>query len=213
LGVTQRSLGRTQVVWALALFGLVACAGFVVRAGASGRRVMAATAIQTSPPVQAPPPGSAGLPSGQAAPSGSRAGAPPSQTTPGGRGPWEWWRDDAVKKEISLRPNQAADIDRIYQRRVKDMDPVVQAMVQEKAVLVKMIADRVVDDTQLNVELLKYDSLRVQFDASRTLMLYRISKVLDADQYSKLQTIIDRHEAAGRRGREAAPPRPLGLPR
>jgi hypothetical protein len=202
-------------VWGLALFGLVACAGFGVRAGASATRLMAAPAlaVQATPPVQKPP---QGVPCGQAAVPGPHAGAAtatPAQTPPSGRGPWDWWCDDAVKKEIGLRPNQAADIDRIYQRRLREMDPVVQAYVQERALLTKMIADRVVDDTQFDLELTtRFYPLRLKLDSSRDLMLYRISKVLDADQFSKLQAIIDRRDA-GRRGREAAPPRPPGLPR
>jgi hypothetical protein len=194
-------------VWGLALFGLVACAGFFAREG--GSQVSAASALAPRVQAQTPPQSAT---ASQVAQPGARTGLTPPPT-PGGPG-WEWWKDDVVKKEIGLRPNQAADIDRIYQRRLREMDPVVQAYVQERAVLTKMIADRVVDDSQFDLELTtRYYPLRSKLEASRTLMLYRISKVLDADQYSKLQAIIDRHESAGRRGREAAPPRPFGLPR
>jgi Spy/CpxP family protein refolding chaperone len=200
-------------VWGLALFGLVAWAGFFAREG--GSQVSAAPALVPGTSAQT---SAQSATASQVAPPGARTGVtPPPRPTPGGRGPWEWWNDDAVKKEIGLRPNQAAEIDRIYQRRLKDMDPVLQAFVQERAVLVKMIADRAVDDAQLDLEINKCDWMRVKLESSRTLMLYRISKVLDGDQYSKLQVIIDRHEAAGRRGREGASgssaPRPLGLPR
>jgi hypothetical protein len=196
-------------VWGLALFGLVACAGFFAREG--GTQVSAAPALVPGTAAQTSPQGAT---ASQVVQPGARTGVTPSPATPGGRGPWEWWNDDAVKKEIGLRPNQAADIDRIYQRRLKDMAPYVQAVVQEKAVLVKMIADRVVDDTQLDLELNKFDGMRVKVESSRTLMLYRISKVLDADQFSKIQAIIDRHEAAGRRGRGgASAPSAFGLPR
>jgi len=196
-------------VWGLALLGLLACAGFFAREGATP--VSAAAAV-TTPGTQAQTSPQSATASQVAQPS-TRPGTTTAPTPPSGRGPWDWWMDDAVKKEIALRPNQAAEIDRIYQRRVKDMEPVVQWLIQEKPVLVKMIADRAVDDTQLDVEFTKYDAMRLKLEASRNLMLYRISKVLDADQFSKLQAIIDRREATGRRGREAAPPRPLGLPR
>jgi Spy/CpxP family protein refolding chaperone len=205
-------------VWGLALFGLVACAGFLAREG--GTQVSAAPALALGSPAQTSPQSAT---ASQVAQPGARTGATPSPATPGerepgsGHGPgWEWWKDDAVKKEIGLRPNQAADIDRIYQRRLKEMDPVVQAYVQERAALVKMIADRVVDDTQLDLEFTKFDALRLKMDASHALMLYRISKVLDTDQYAKLRAISDRRDAlqAGRRGRGgASAPRPLGLPR
>jgi hypothetical protein len=200
----------------LALFGLVACAGFVVRAG--GPRDSVAPTLQVNP--QAPQTSPQGLPGSQAGQPSTRTGATPSQTTPGGRGAggygsgWEWWKDDAVKKELGLRPNQAADIDHIYTRRLKDMDPVIQSYVPERALLVKMIADRLVDDSQLDLQITKVNALWSKLNASHTLMLYRISKVLDADQFAKLKVILDRHNQDERRGRGGAPaPRPFGLPR
>jgi len=204
-------------VWGLALLGLLACAGFVVRAAAMARVMAApAPAFQPSPPVQTTPPQTA---SGQVTQPGARLGAAASSTTPGGRGSvgygsgWEWWNDDAVKKELGLRPNQAAEIDHIYTRRLKDMDPVIQSYVPERALLVKMLADRVVDDTQLDLQITKVNALWSKLNASHTLMLYRISKVLDVDQFAKLKVILDRHNQDARRGRGGAPPRPLGLPR
>ncbi len=223
MGVTQRSLGRTQVVSALALSGLVACAGFGVRA--AGTRVSAAPATLAQV--------SALQGSGQAGQGSTASQAPtrggpdttkqaPSQPTAGrgsglgglGSG-WEWWKDEAVKKEIGLRPDQATLIDHIYTKRVKDMDPVLQAYDQEKATLEKMIADRVVDDTQLSFEITtKYLPLWSNLVASRQMMLYRISKVLDVEQFAKLKAINEQHQQlmAGRRGRGGAPaPHPLDL--
>lgn len=116
-----------------------------------------------------------------------------------------------MKKEIGLRPNQATLIDHIYTRRLQEMAPVVQAYDQEKAVLDKMIADRAVDDTQLDFELTtKFLPLRSKLEASRYLMLYRILKVLDADQSAKLPAAQERHNQG--RGRGGAPaPQPLDL--
>ena len=214
MGVTRRSLSRTQIVWGMALSGLVACAGFSVRA--AGTPVSAAPAFQTS---AAAPQGSGqasqGTGSSQAPP---RGGVDASKQTPGqptgGRGPglggfgpgWEWWNDEAVKKEIGLRPNQAAEIERIYTLRLKDMDPVLQAYEQEKAALDKMMADRVVHDSQLDLELTtKVLPLYSKLFASRQMMFYRISKVLDADQFAKLPAINERHLQELHRGRGGAP--------
>lgn len=212
MGVTRRSLARTQIVWGVALSGLVACAGFGVRA--AGTRLSAAPVTQAL--VSAPQgPGQTGQGSTSSQAPG-RGGVDTTKQTSGqasqptaGRGPgpdgfgsgWLWWQDEAVKKEIGLRPNQATLIDHIYTRRVQEMAPVVQAYDQERAALNKMIADRAVDDTQLDLELTtKFLPLRSKLEASRYLMLYRISKVLDADQFAKLPAVLERH-----RGRGGAP--------
>jgi Spy/CpxP family protein refolding chaperone len=119
-----------------------------------------------------------------------------------------------VKKEIGLRPDQAKRIDDYYTRRMKEIDPVAQEYQKESAVLDKMVTDRLVDDSTLSLELMRYYTLRSSLGQSRAMMDYRIAKVLDLDQYAKLKAIADRRlkEAEARRGRGGGPnPAPRGL--
>jgi Spy/CpxP family protein refolding chaperone len=94
------------------------------------------------------------------------------------------------------------------------MDPVALEYQKESAALDKMVADRLVDESTLSVEITKYYALRTSLLQSRTLMDYRIAKVLDTEQYAKLKAIADRRlkEAEARRGRGGGlPPAPGGL--
>ena len=123
---------------------------------------------------------------------------------------WDWWKDDAVKKEIGLRPDQSNRIDSFYSSRMKQMDPVVQEYQKEQAILDKMVSDRIVDDSTLTVEITKWYALRAEVGRSRLLMDYRIAKVLDVDQYAKLKVVADRRlkDFEARRGRGGGSPPP-----
>jgi Spy/CpxP family protein refolding chaperone len=165
----------------------------------------------------------------QAATASGRGGQRgPGSSFPGGRGPdqqppnaaeigmqWDWWHDPDVKKEIGLRLDQTKRIDDFYSSRVKDIDPVAQEYQKEREVLDKMFAERLVDSSILDHELTKVYTLRMEVNKSRILMLYRIAKALDAEQYAKLQAILNRrikdYEAhrGGRTGGEG--PMPHGL--
>ena len=187
-------------MWALALAGLLAFAG---------HRVVAQNRSQTGTPQPTTP---QQLPNGQGGRSGRFGGGGPQGSTLNVG--WEWWKDEAVKKEIGLRPDQAKNIDGFYSHRVKDIDPVVQEYLKEESALDKMAADRAVDDSTFSIEVTKYYALRTLIGQSHTMMCYRIAKVLDVDQYAKLKAIADRRlkEAEARRGRGGGlAPAPGGL--
>jgi Spy/CpxP family protein refolding chaperone len=194
-------------VWALALSGLLAIAGLDV-----GARARSQQAGQT----QTPPPATPNQP-GQGGHFDGRGGQFPGRGVPSNPSPasmaWDWWKDDAVKKDVGLRPDQATHIDRIYSVRMKEIDPTVQDYQKEQEILDKMLADRVADETALSAEMTKFYALRTAVNQSRTLMLYRIVKVLDVDQYTKLKAILAQRlkEAEARRGRGGG--YPIALPR
>jgi len=205
--VTRRSVGRKQIVWGAALSALLAVAGHEV--WAHEQRNLAGQTAQ-SPPQQTTPPAA---PTGRQGPSGGRFGGP-GQGRCGDslmNAGWEWWKDDRATKEMGLKPEQISRLDAFYTRRMKDIDPVVQESQRESAVLDKMFADRTVDEATLSTEIAKASALRALIAQSRIIMLYRMAKVLDTDQYTKLKAIHDRHvqEACGNRG---GGPRPGSVP-
>jgi Spy/CpxP family protein refolding chaperone len=146
---------------------------------------------------------------GRGGPGGLNIG-PPANPSPASIG-WEWWKDADVAKQVGLRPDQASRIDRFYASRVKDIDPVVQEFKKERDTLDKMLADRTVDESTLNLQITKYNALNSTIVQSRYLMLYRISKVLEPDQYAKLQVVFQKRvqEFEQRRARGGGAPAPV----
>jgi Spy/CpxP family protein refolding chaperone len=215
--VTRRSLGTTQIVWGTALAVLLTVAGHSVwavgHAQAAGQQTTPPATGSTTTPNQAQPPQRGG---GRFdGPGGQFPGRPANANVSPVSLQWEWWKDADVKKEVGLKPDQVSRIDQYYSRRMKEIDPAVQEFTKEQVTLDKMLADRVVDDSTISLEMTKYYALRNSISQSHFLMLYRIAKVLDVEQYAKLKAIFDRRVKemdAHRGGRGGTPePSPLGF--
>lgn len=181
------SVKYTQAVRLLVVFGLflaVPLIAFEQRFGpsASGQRGTNVQAQQ--PPTQTPT---------------AAQSAPRQQNQGRNDGPWEWWKDAAVKKELNLSERQVRDISNIYDRRVREMKPVSEALEKEREVQNAMAKERQVEVALFAVQVNKVEALRTELNKSRSVMFYAISRQLSTEQHQKLPDILNRR-FAGRRG-------------
>lgn len=113
----------------------------------------------------------------------------------------KFWKDAAVVKEIGLLADQGARIDRIYEQRGRQIAPFADELVKQRAELDRLIRERTVDPSSVELQASKVTALFAKMQESRFVMLYRIYMVLTPDQYKKLQAISDRQRANGEHGR------------
>lgn len=143
------------------------------------------------------------------------AGAPQQgrgvEPRPGGLGPgrggppspaaeWEWWKDDAAKRELGLTDKVATDIDSFYQRRQREIAPFVTEYLKQLDAINQMTNERKVDEATYAVQVAHVESLRAKLRESRSVMLYHIYMKLSPDQYKKLDDVRIRHFQRGRGG-------------
>ena len=129
----------------------------------------------------------------QAAPSG------PSQ--PSGRqgGPgFQWWADPAVKAEIRLTDDQVKRLKEIFEKREVEIKPLADMLNREGDRLDRMTRERVADEITYSVQVAKVESLYGRLRESRTMMIYRMYRELQPEQYKKLQELMDRRRSDGR---------------
>jgi Spy/CpxP family protein refolding chaperone len=150
--------------------------------------------VQTPPQQgrgQAPPASAGQQPQGQR--------QPPTAEQFMGRS--QWWKDDAIKKEMKLTDMQVRQISAIFDGRVKSITPWYEDWLKQTAELDRMARERTVDVSTFEIQASHVETLRSRLNETRTVMLYRIYRVLDPGQYQILQDIRDR----GGRGRGGAP--------
>jgi Spy/CpxP family protein refolding chaperone len=111
-----------------------------------------------------------------------------------GQGPWEWWTDEAVKKELALSVRQVRDITKVFDERVRAMKPLSEEFEKQRRELEKMIEERVVDLSTYSIQVTRVEALRTELFKSRSVMFYAIYKMLTPEQYGKLREIRDRRE-------------------
>jgi Spy/CpxP family protein refolding chaperone len=141
---------------------------------------------------------------------GAQPEAAPIQPRPqSGRGGssmnWEWWNDADVQKALGLSPEKIKRIDDIFEKRSRDLQPMAEEFRRQFAELDDMTKSATVDEATYGIQVLRVESLGARLRESRTMMLYRIFRELQPDQYKKLQDILAhrgpaRNSGAGAQG-------------
>jgi Spy/CpxP family protein refolding chaperone len=164
-------------------------------------RIQALGPAAERPAVQSNPASGSARPAGQVAAAGGNRRGPISATFE-----WSWWSDPDVRKELNLSDEKARKIETIFQARVKQVQPLVNDLNVELDNLNRMTEERVADESTYGLQVQKFESLNERFRESRTVMLYRMYRLLTPDQYKKLNEIRDRVFREGR-GRGMGPMR------
>jgi Spy/CpxP family protein refolding chaperone len=113
----------------------------------------------------------------------------------------KWWQDDKVKADLRLTADQATRIDEIFQSFFVKMKDTVEDLNRREEQLSKLISGNDVTEAQLLKEADQVEVLRGTLGKARTLMLFRMRRVLSADQRSKLTEIVKAREQERRTGR------------
>jgi hypothetical protein len=114
----------------------------------------------------------------------------------GGRSPAPWWRDEAVKKELNLRPDQFTRLEALFAQHAREIEPLTAEVAKQRAELDRLRSDMTSDSRtvqraiELQVALMEVP--RVKMNERFYLLLYRSDRVLDPEQYKKLQEIRER---------------------
>lgn len=112
-----------------------------------------------------------------------------------------WWKDPAVVKEIQLTPDQADRIDRIWHDRSKEMSGRWEEQQKQQSELDRLVSERKVSPDVIALQVDRVEAQRTMLAKSRTLMLYRMSLVLTAEQNKAFQAIVERNRRSDGRGR------------
>lgn len=109
-------------------------------------------------------------------------------------------------KEVGLTPEQVAKIDKIYERRNKQIATQIEEYNKQHDELERLIRERIVTPETVELQAQRMMPFRVAIDVSRIKMLYEMSRVMSAEQNDRLHAIFDRTGSDRGRGR-GNPPR------
>jgi Spy/CpxP family protein refolding chaperone len=131
--------------------------------------------------------------------SGAAAQPPQAQADQhgSGSGPHKWWADEKSRTELGITDQQSAAIEQVWQKSIPRLRELRQKLDDMEAVLSQMVRDAVTENS-LIAELDKVEAVRAEANKARTLMLYRMNRVLSPEQRVKLKVMWDRMEASRR---------------
>jgi len=139
------------------------------------------------------------LPQGGPAEASAAAAASPEKNEKQARRT-KWWKDDAIKKELGLSITQADKIDHIWESTVPSIRAAHNEMEGLEAELSRLIREHTADEKVVALQIDRVEALRSQINKARSLMLFRMHRVLNATQHKALTKIMDERRKARERG-------------
>ena len=134
--------------------------------------------------------------------------APQAQDAKDGRGdqghqrPPHWWIDPQLRQQLAITDAQSKQVEDIWQKSLPDLRKLREQLMALQDQVSKMILDGA-PEASVTAQIEQTENTRAQYNKARTLMIYRMNKVLNADQRAKVKAIsppiYDDHRD-GRRG-------------
>ena len=110
-----------------------------------------------------------------------------------------WWKNPADMAEIGLSAEQSATIDGIFKAEVEKMKPLRETVNQLERSLDQAIRANTTDVEVFAKQVHKIEKMRAELNTMRTVMLYRMRRVLTQEQNAKFRAMWDRREAERRK--------------
>jgi Spy/CpxP family protein refolding chaperone len=112
-----------------------------------------------------------------------------------------WWQSERFQKELALTPEQITRIEGIYQSARPLLRAQKEAFDRREEKLSKVIADPKSDEAMVVQATDRLEAARNEMGRTRTLMIFRIRRVLTDEQHLKLNAMHE-HDRKLREQRE-----------
>ena len=117
------------------------------------------------------------------------------------RRPRKWWQSTEVTALLDLSGEQAATLDRIYQRTLPKMHESFRRLNAEERTLSRMVANMQVEEIDITRQIDRVEAARSELSKTRTLMVFRMYRVLESAQLAALNEWMDLKPESQRSGR------------
>jgi len=97
-----------------------------------------------------------------------------------------WWHSEEIPTELGLTDDQSASLDDIYQETLPKQRESMRRLNAEELTLSALIADIDVQETDVTRQIDRVQAARSELSKSRTLMVFRMYRVLSAAQRETL---------------------------
>ncbi len=118
------------------------------------------------------------------------AAAPPPLSA-GQGGKFKWWQSERFVQELGLTREQSARIDEVFQASWPALHAAKADLDRLETELSSLIADGTASEANVLQHIDRVEASRSAMGRTRSLMLYRMHRLLTADQRVKLKTLYE----------------------
>ena len=118
----------------------------------------------------------------------------------GGQLRWKWWQSEEFQHELSLAPEQVARIEQVFQDSLPTLQAGKRDLDRLEAELSGLIADSAATEAQVLRLIDRVEASRSALGRTRSLMLFRMYRVLTPDQRVRLTALHEERERGHQNG-------------
>ena len=124
---------------------------------------------------------------------------------------FKWWQNERFQKELALTADQITRLEAIFQTTVPSLRAQKDALEKYEQKLSKVISDSTSDEAKVLQTADRVEATRTELSKTRTLMLFRMRRILTDEQNAKMKELHDHdrdHDRDRDRDRRPKPPSP-----
>ena len=115
-------------------------------------------------------------------------------TTPATAQGFKWWQHEQFQRDLSLSADQIAKIEAVFQTTIPTLRAQKRAFDKLEDELTRMVREARVGERELEEFVVRVEAARADLSKTRTLMLYRMHRILSAEQNVTLDRLFDQME-------------------
>ncbi len=133
-------------------------------------------------------------------PAGSHKGDKPGDQGQGHPGPPKWWIDPKLRAELGIIDQQSAAVEQVWQKSMPTLLDGRERLEKLEDALSQMTQRDGSDEGAVIAQIERVENLRAELAKGRTLMIYRMNKILTVDQRAKVKAMHEQRRDPSRRG-------------
>ena len=122
---------------------------------------------------------------------------------------FKWWQSERFQRELALTADQSTRLEQVFQALQPLLQAQKAALDKHEAALSLVVADPKSEEAQVLMAVERVEAARGELARSRTLLTFRMRRILTTEQHVKMQAM---HEQWSRDRRSRQTPRPANKP-
>jgi len=111
-----------------------------------------------------------------------------------------WWKDDKLKAEFGLTEDQSSKIDAVFRESWPKLRSSYDELGKRETELSSMVSAADTSEADVLRQVEQVEAVRSELNKCRTVMLYKMYRVLSPDQRQKVEARFRRNREGERRG-------------
>ncbi len=112
----------------------------------------------------------------------------------------KWWVDPKLRAELGVTDQQSAAVEQIWQKSLPALRDAREKLDKLEQALTQMTSADTADEAAVIAQIERVENMRAEANKRRTVMIYRMNKLLTPDQRAKVKAMFERNEPQRRGG-------------